>query len=150
MNHCRRLISMLIMSTLPLIVDLLQFAPWPDRPTDNTTGFRFRDPLQCGQWWANYVAELFRKCSSAFNSIASRLVSKLKDLGLNQLLLNTSKTEERNWWWTCWSITIWVWSCIRKNFLALKQVTAISRVHQQSWPSPPAGHLHHKLQVKDG
>ena len=82
-----RLVISHIRPTLPPNHDPLQFAYRPGRSTDDAIAHVLHTALSHLEGKDTYVRMLFVDYSSAFNTIVpSRLVSKLKDLGLNTAL----------------------------------------------------------------
>ena len=82
-----RLVKSLICPMLPPTLDPLQFAYRSNRGTDDAIAHVLHTALSHLEGRDTYVRMLFLDYSSAFNTIVpSRLVIKLKDLGLNTTL----------------------------------------------------------------
>ncbi len=85
MKVFERLVKNLIYSSIPVTLDLLQFAYRPNRSTDDAISHILHSSLtHIDSSNGNYVRLLFIDYSSAFNTIVPiKIVSKLTDLGLN-------------------------------------------------------------------
>ena len=89
MKCFERLVNDHITSTLPAILDPLQFAYRPNRPTDNAIAITLHTSLTHLDKRNTYVRMLFIDYSSAFNTIVPyKLIIKLGALGLNSALCN--------------------------------------------------------------
>jgi hypothetical protein len=89
MNCFERLVKDHITSTLPVILDPLQFAYCPNRFTDDTIPITLHTALSHLDKRNTYERMLFIDYSSAFNTIVPfKLIIKLEALGLNPSLCN--------------------------------------------------------------
>ena len=89
MNCFERLVKDHITSTLPDTLDPLQFTYRPNRTTDDAIAIGLHTALSHLDKGNIYVRMLFIDYSSAFNTIvASKLIIKLRALGLNPALCN--------------------------------------------------------------
>ena len=78
-----------INSIIPETLDPLQFAYRPDRSTDDANYIALHTALSHLDKRNTYVRMLFIDYSSAFNTIVpSKLINKLRTLGLNTSLRN--------------------------------------------------------------
>ena len=74
---------------IPEILDPLQFAYHTNRSTDDATSIALHTALSHLDKMNTYVRMLFNDYSSAFNTIVpSKLITKLRTLGLNTSLCN--------------------------------------------------------------
>ncbi|KAI3360806.1 hypothetical protein L3Q82_012879, partial [Scortum barcoo] len=101
MKCFERLVKSFITSSILDSLDPLQFAYRPNRSTEDAIALTLHTALSHLDQRDTYVRMLFIDYSSAFNTIVpSKLVTKLRDLGLNSALcdnnlhLNVSKTKE--------------------------------------------------------
>lgn len=84
-----QMVKTLICSFLPAALNPLQFAYRANRSTDDVITLALHTALNHLEAKKNYVRMLFIDYSSAFNTIIpTKLVTKLKDLGLNSHLCN--------------------------------------------------------------
>jgi hypothetical protein len=82
-------VAMNCFERLPDTIDPLQFAYCPNRSTDDTISITLHIALSHLDKWNTYVRMLFIDYSSAFNTIVpSKLITKLRNLGLNTSLCN--------------------------------------------------------------
>jgi hypothetical protein len=89
MKCFERLVKDLITSTLPDILDPLQFAYHPNRSTDETIAITLHTALSHLDKRNTHLRMLFIDYSSAFNTIVpSKPVIKLETLGLDPALCN--------------------------------------------------------------
>jgi hypothetical protein len=89
MKCFERLVKDHITSTLPAILDPLQFAYRPNRSTDDAITIALHTALSHLDKRNTYVRMLFLDYSSEFNTIEpSKLIIKLEALGLNPSLCN--------------------------------------------------------------
>jgi hypothetical protein len=89
MNCFERLVKDHITSTLPVTLDPLQFAYRRNRSIDDAVTITLHTALSHLNKRNTYVRMLFIDYSSAFNTIVpSKLIIKLKVLGLNRALCN--------------------------------------------------------------
>ncbi|KAL3065255.1 hypothetical protein OYC64_015434 [Pagothenia borchgrevinki] len=87
MKCFERLVKSFITSSLPESLDPLQFAYRANRSTDDAIALTIHTALSHLDQRNTYVRMLFIDYSSAFNTIVpSKLVIKLRDLGLNSAL----------------------------------------------------------------
>ena len=78
-----------INNIIPESVDALQFAYRPNRSTDDAVSIALHTSLSHLDKRNTYVRMLFIDYSSAFNTIVpSKLINKLRTLGLNSSLCN--------------------------------------------------------------
>ncbi|KAI3363529.1 hypothetical protein L3Q82_012135 [Scortum barcoo] len=90
MKCFERLVKSFITSSIPDSLDPLQFAYRPNRSTEDAIALTLHTALSHLDQRDTYVRMLFIDYSSAFNTIVpSKLVTKLRDLGLNSALSNT-------------------------------------------------------------
>ncbi len=84
MKCIERLVKDYVCSSLRSTMDPVKFAYHPNRSTEDTTAHNLHTTLSHLDKKGSYVRLLFVDYSSAFNTIVpSRLLTKLKDLGLN-------------------------------------------------------------------
>ncbi|KAI3363873.1 hypothetical protein L3Q82_001467 [Scortum barcoo] len=84
MKCFERLVKSFITSSIPDSLDPLQFAYRPNRSTEDAIVLTLHTALSHLDQRDTYVRMLFIDYSSAFNTIVpSKLVTKLRDLGLN-------------------------------------------------------------------
>ena len=89
MKCFERLVKDHITSNLPVTLDPLQFAYRRNRPTDDAIAITLHTALCHLDKWNTYVRMLFIDYRSAFNTIVpSKLITKLRNLGLNTSLCN--------------------------------------------------------------
>ncbi|KAI3376792.1 hypothetical protein L3Q82_000392 [Scortum barcoo] len=87
MKCFERLVKLFITSSIPDSLDPLQFAYRPNRSTEDAIALTLHTALSHLDQRDTYVRMLFIDYSSAFNTIVpSKLVTKLRDLGLNSAL----------------------------------------------------------------
>ncbi|KAI3367377.1 hypothetical protein L3Q82_026182 [Scortum barcoo] len=87
MKCFERLVKSFITSSIPDSLDPLQFAYRPNRSTEDAITLTLHTALSHLDQRDTYVRMLFIDYSSAFNTIVpSKLVTKLRDLGLNSAL----------------------------------------------------------------
>ncbi|KAI3371986.1 hypothetical protein L3Q82_006856 [Scortum barcoo] len=87
MKCFERLVKSFITSSIPDSLDPLQFAYRPNRSTEDAIALTLHTALSHLDQRDTYVRMLFIDYSSAFNTIVpSKLVTKLRDLGLNSAL----------------------------------------------------------------
>ncbi|KAI3363903.1 hypothetical protein L3Q82_001500 [Scortum barcoo] len=87
MKCFERLVKSFITSSIPDSLDPLQFAYRPNRSTEDAISLTLHTALSHLDQRDTYVRMLFIDYSSAFNTIVpSKLVTKLRDLGLNSAL----------------------------------------------------------------
>ncbi|KAI3368159.1 hypothetical protein L3Q82_007893 [Scortum barcoo] len=87
MKCFERLVKSFITSSIPDSLDPLQFAYRPNRSTEDAIALTLHTALSHLDQRETYVRMLFIDYSSAFNTIVpSKLVTKLRDLGLNSAL----------------------------------------------------------------
>ncbi|KAI3373857.1 hypothetical protein L3Q82_022429 [Scortum barcoo] len=88
MKCFERLVKSFITSSIPDSLDPLQFAYRPNRSTEDAIALTLHTALSHLDQRDTYVRMLFIDYSSAFNTIVpSKLVTKLRDLGLNNSAL---------------------------------------------------------------
>ena len=88
MKCFERLVVANINTIIPDTLDSLQFVYHPNRSTDDTIAIALSTGLTKLDKRNTYVRMLFIDYSSAFNTIVpSKLITKLRTLGLSQLLL---------------------------------------------------------------
>ena len=89
MKCFKRLVMAHINTILPETLDPLQFAYRPNRSTDDAISIALHTALSHLDKRNTYVRMLFIDYSSAFNNIVpSKLMNKLRTLGLNTSLCN--------------------------------------------------------------
>eukprot|EP00061_Rhincodon_typus_P004092 g21723.t1 len=89
MKYFQRLVMAHINSSLPARLDPLQFAYRHNRSTDDAISLGLRSSLEHLDIKDTYVRLVLVDYSSAFNTIIlSRLISKLRDLGLSSTPCN--------------------------------------------------------------
>jgi hypothetical protein len=78
-----------INTIIPETLDPLQFAYCPNRSTDEAISIALHTALSHLNKWNTYARMLFNDYSSTFNTIVpSKLITKLRTLGLNTSLCN--------------------------------------------------------------
>jgi hypothetical protein len=91
MRCFERLVMAHINTIIPETLYPLQFAYRPNRPTDDAFSIAFHTSLSHLDRRNTYVRMLFIDYSSAFNTIVhSKLINKLRALGLNTSLYNAT------------------------------------------------------------
>ncbi len=103
MKVFERLLKNHICSSIPVTLDPLQFAYWPNRSTDDAISQVLHFSLtHIDSKNGNYVRLLFIDYSSAFNKkVTIKLAVKLTDLGLNSSLcdrVKISSPADLKWW----------------------------------------------------
>ena len=89
MKRFERLVMAHISTIIPETRDPLQFAYHPNRSTDHAISIAFHTALSHLDKRNTYVRMLFIDYNSAFNTIVpSKLITKLRTLGLNTSLCN--------------------------------------------------------------
>jgi hypothetical protein len=89
MKCFERLVITHINTIIPETLDPLQFAYRPNRSTDDAISFAVHTALSHLDKRKTYVRMLFIDYSSAFNTmVPSKLINKLRTLGLNTSLCN--------------------------------------------------------------
>ena len=89
MKCFERLVMAHINTIIPETLDPLQFAYLPNRSTEDVISIALHTALSQLDKMNTYVRILFIECSSAFNTIVpSKLITKLRTLGLNTSLCN--------------------------------------------------------------
>jgi hypothetical protein len=89
MKCFERLVMVQINTIIPEIQDPVQFAYHPNRSTDNAISIALNTVLSHLEKRNTYLGILFTNYSSAFNTeVPSKLITKLRTLGLNTFLCN--------------------------------------------------------------